>query len=265
MRSKMMIGALLVSAALCSQGFGFELLDRMLGLNCGGCGGCNTCKVACCEKANPAKCCPQPCAKTACEKPCIEGCQKVKKCRPTPVRDLFGNMVDLFEAKAYVCDPCTTKACGSEQGCFAKAAACEKACGACEKCCKVKRCRRVACEKPCGACCPATCAKPCAPACVTSCEKVRQPKCHKLYRRPVVELLEKLFGERRCVASCGNVCETACGGCEGTTAPAKKAAPTTAPAKAPEAAPLPAAPKADPSAAVPSRGIYQASRSLVRN
>ena len=33
--------ALLVSAALCSQGFGFELLDRMLGLNNGGCGGCN--------------------------------------------------------------------------------------------------------------------------------------------------------------------------------------------------------------------------------
>ncbi len=39
----------------------------------------------------------------------------------------------------------------------------------------------------------------------------------------------------------------------------------TAPAKAPEAAPLPAAPKADPSAAIPSHGIYQASRTLVSN
>ena len=42
-------------------------------------------------------------------------------------------------------------------------------------------------------------------------------------------------------------------------APAGKAAPTTAPAKAPEAAPLPAAPKADPSAAISNRGIYQLS------
>ena len=52
MKGKTIFGALLVSVALCSQGFGFELLDRMLGLNCGGCGECNACaKVACCEKA----------------------------------------------------------------------------------------------------------------------------------------------------------------------------------------------------------------------
>ncbi len=50
MRGKTIFGALLVSVALCSQGFGFELLDRMLGLNGGGCGECNACaKVACCE------------------------------------------------------------------------------------------------------------------------------------------------------------------------------------------------------------------------
>jgi len=62
-----------------------------------------------------------------------------------------------------------------------------------------------------------------------------------------------------CEAGC---CETACG-CGGA-APA--AAPATAPAKAPEkAAPLPQAPKADPSAAIPSRGIYQAANTLVRN
>ena len=54
MRSKMIFGALLVSVALCSQGFGFELLDRMLGLNGGGCGECNAC-------AKVAPCC-QPCA-----------------------------------------------------------------------------------------------------------------------------------------------------------------------------------------------------------
>ncbi len=81
----------------------------------------------------------------------------------------------------------------------------------------------------------------------------------------MVELLEDLFGERCCCgkASCeAGCCEAACG-CGGA-APAPK--PTTAPGKVQEKpAPLPAAPKADPSASIPSRGIYQASRGLVRN
>ena len=59
MRSKMIFGALLVSVALCSQGFGFELLDRMLGLNGGGCCECNAC-------AKVAPCCQPCCAKTVC-------------------------------------------------------------------------------------------------------------------------------------------------------------------------------------------------------
>ena len=86
----------------------------------------------------------------------------------------------------------------------------------------------------------------------------------------MLELLESIFGD--CKKSCGKGCETGC--CEaacavgcgqcGGAAPAK--APAAAPAKAPEqAAPLPQAPKADPSASIQSRGIYQASRSLVRN
>ena len=75
MKGKTIFGALLVSVALCSQGFGFELLDRMLGLNCGGCGECKACaKVACCEKAGKC-CCPEPacgcCAKPAC---CAKAC-----------------------------------------------------------------------------------------------------------------------------------------------------------------------------------------------
>jgi hypothetical protein len=82
----------------------------------------------------------------------------------------------------------------------------------------------------------------------------------------VVELLEDLFGERRCcgAASCeAGCCEAACG-CGGTSTSAPK--PTTAPGKVQEKpAPLPPAPKADPSASIESRGIYQASRDLVRN
>jgi hypothetical protein len=245
----MIFGALLVSVALCNQSFGFELLDRMLGLNCGGCGECKACaKVACCEKACPKACvpacekaCPKACVpacEKACPKPCVPVCEKAcpKTCEPacngfgkckrqhcTPVRDLFDGLCDMFEAKG-----CITE----EPKCVAPKA-CEKACApkACEKACKV--------------------------ACEPTCEKA--PKTHKLYRRPVVELLEALF-------CCDNGCEAGCEvGCAGTTT-TTKAAPAAAPAKpAEKAAPLPAAPKADPSASIQSRGIYQASNSLVRN
>lgn len=242
MRSKTIFGALLVSVALCSQGFGYELLDRMLGLNCGDCGDCNTCaKVACCDKA----CCPEPacCEKACCEPACCEKacCGSCKCCRITPVRDLFAGLKDLFECKGSYCEPVCAPVC--EQVCNQ---ACEPAC---DPCCEVKKCRKPRrCKK---SCCEPNCCEPCC-----------KPKCHKLYRRPVVELLEALFGGRNCgcgEATCGDSCDTGCGG--GTVIPGVKA-----PGKAPEkAAPLPMAPKADPSAAVPTRGIYQASRSLVRN
>jgi hypothetical protein len=268
MKCKMIFGALLVSVVLCNQGFSFELLDRILGLNGGDCGDCKACaKVACCEK--PAKCCAAPavcekakpaCCEKAkpacCEKPVVCGTPKCHKQHCTPIRDLFDDIADLFESKGYICDE--PKTCAAPKACCSEPACCKPACKvkACEKvaCCKPATCEKVACCKP------ATCEKVacCKPA---TCEKVCQPKCHKLYRRPVVELLEDIFGS---ISPCKSQegCETACGG----AAPAQKA-PATAPAKAPEhAAPLPAAPKADPSASLDdSRGIYQASRSLVRN
>ncbi len=240
MRSKTIFGALLVSVALCSQGFGFELLDRMLGLNGGGCGECKACaKVAPCEPCAKA-CCPEPCAKLA----CVPSCEKEKVCRPTPVRDLFADIADMFKAKGIQCEPVAA--------CEAKGCCPEPACAPCEK----VKCKKVRCAKACDACEPA-----CKAACEPTCEKPCAPKCHKLYRRPVLELLESMFGCDEC-NECSTGCDTGCGGT--TAAPAK--APATAPAKAPEAAaPLPVAPKADPSAAIPSRGIYSASRSLVRN
>ncbi len=58
MKSKTIFGALLLSAALCSQGFGAELLNRLLGMNeNGGCGNCNACaKVAPCEQVKACPC-----------------------------------------------------------------------------------------------------------------------------------------------------------------------------------------------------------------
>jgi hypothetical protein len=261
MRSKTIFGALLVSVALCSQGFGFELLDRMLGLNCGGCGEYKACaKVACCEPAAKA-CCPEPacCAKPAC---CEKACGHCNKCRCTPVRDLFAGLHDLFECKGVQCDPC---GCQAAKGCCPEPAVCGKACGyqkacGCEKACKVKKCRKVHCgEKACGACDPA-CAKACGNPCEkVACEPVCEPKCHKLYRRPVVELLEALFGDRPCGQPCG---QAVCGDCGGAPAPKAGSSPTKAQE---QPAPLPTAPKSDPSASIPSRGIYQAARGLARN
>ena len=274
MKGKTIFGALLVSVALCSQGFGFELLNNLLGANGGGCGTCA--KVAPCEAV---KACPQPAAcDPACEKACGQNsCGKCKKCRATPVRDLFAGLKDLCEAKGCYCEQpkgcCeAAKGCCPEPACE-KVAACNPACEkACKKPCKTKKCRKACGKKTCGACCPvAACDPACekVAACEPACEKTCAPKCHKLYRRPVLELLEDLFGDcKKCGKSCGTGCETGCevgcaAGCGGA-APAK-AAPTTAPAKAPETAPLPAAPKADPSASIQSRGVYQVSRSLVRN
>ncbi len=45
MRWNMVLGALVLSVGLCSQSFGFELLDRMLGMGCG----CDA-QASCCEK-----------------------------------------------------------------------------------------------------------------------------------------------------------------------------------------------------------------------
>jgi len=252
MRSKTIFGALLVSVALCSQGFGLELLDRMLGLNGGGCG---ECKVACCDPCAKA-CCPEPCAK-ACPEPCAQAnCGTCcKKCRPTPVRDLFANIADMFTAKGVQCE---TVACAAPTACCPEPACCEKP----AKCRKVRCCKKACCCDPCAKACCDPCEKvACQPACEPACQP--KVKCHKLYRRPVLELLEAMFGCKDCCNPCGTACcDTGCG-CGGG-APA--AAPAAAPAKAPEqAAPLPQAPKADPSAAIPSRGIYSASRSLVRN
>jgi hypothetical protein len=273
MNRKTIFGTLLVSVVLCSQGFGFELLNGLLGLNNGGCGECKACakvapceKVACCEKA-----CPAPCEKVAvCEKACPKACEKVAACEPacgkegcestckkhfptpvrdalanaTPVRDMFAGLKDMFESKGTY----TEAGCGAEKGCCPEP--CEKVCP--------KACEKVAC---CEKACPKTCEK--VAACEPACEKSCEPKSHKLYRRPVLELLEGIFGDCCKKDSCGECGD--CAACDGVPA-TKSAAPATAPAKAPEqAAPLPAAPKADPSASNQSRGIYEASRSLVRN
>ena len=102
MRSKTIFGALLVSVALLSsQGFGFELLDNMLGLNRGGCGGC---EPACCEKACCEKACCEP---QACEPQCGQSCCK-DSC------DLFAGLKGLLS-----CNSCCQSSCCEADCCEA--------------------------------------------------------------------------------------------------------------------------------------------------
>ena len=184
MRSKTIFGALLVSVALCSQGFGFELLDRMLGLNGGGCGECNAC-----ARSPPV----QPCAKTCAPKPpaarrppCCASA--ARKCRPTPVRDLFANIKDMFEAKGCQCEPVaaakpqgllpgTGLLCEAEvlpQGSLLREGLLLRRPAARRPAVRRPAVSRLAARRSC------------------------KPKCHKLYRRPVLELLENLFGCDEC-------------------------------------------------------------------
>lgn len=226
MKGKMVLGALVLSVALCSQGFG-DLFGRISGLNGGGCAPCAA--PAACEQ--PKACAPEPCG------PACEPCCRPKRC------DLFKGLRDLF-----ACHRCGKVECACEpvKVCEkpACAPACEKpACDACVPVRKVKRCKPV-----CAPACEA--AKPCEPvkACEPACGVCKAPKCRRCHpvRDRVVCFLNNLFTSHRCKPVCG---EVACqAGCDGAPAgPAPAAAPAPKPAGQPAPLPMPPA-KPDPSA-----------------
>lgn len=195
MKRHMVFGALLLSVVLVGQGFGFELLDNLLGKSKCGC-----CEPACCEKAEccePAACCEKACEPAACcEKECCEPACCDSCCKPKC--DLFAGLKGLFKCK---------KSCG---GC------CEAAC--CEKACEPVGC----CDD---ACCGETCCKPCCTPILDLLDdlcrlriKVKVYKCCK----PVNCCEPACCGE----SSCG---DNGCGGGNvPAAAPAEKAAPMPA-------------------------------------
>src|ERR1700681_1944152 len=75
MKWNMVLGALVVSVGLCSQSFGFELLERMIGLNDCGCNSCcqRSCQPACgCDKGCDTGCqatCAAPAESSCCAAP----------------------------------------------------------------------------------------------------------------------------------------------------------------------------------------------------
>ena len=128
MKFKMFFGALVLSTGLCTQSFGFELLDTMLGLN--GCGCQSRTRARCCAKpcGQPKSCCAKvACRPKRCCAPKPKTCCAKKKscCRQRSGCDLFAGLRGLFscgcrskcgcDAKPKTC--CAKKSCRSRCGC----------------------------------------------------------------------------------------------------------------------------------------------------
>jgi hypothetical protein len=139
------LGALVLGVTVCSQSFGFELLDRMMGKGCcgsctepgcgaggglcgePGCGAGNGCAEPACGAGNGcadpacdagAGCCEPACGAAA-------GCCGVRK-KCTPIRDLLAALKARHARKSC----CGTGCCGGEPDCSAGNGCCEPGCGA---------------------------------------------------------------------------------------------------------------------------------------
>lgn len=240
MKINILVGSVVMGLALCTQSFGFELLDQMLGIKSGCCEATSCCEAPkCCTQAEPtcaaavAPSCGCEAAAPSCGCEAAPSCCKSKCCR----KPIFNfNRCCKPKCCKSACDSCAAAApsCGCEAaaapscGCEAAAApscGCEAApsCGCAKKCCKSR----------CGGC-----------------------------------LLDRIFAcNKRCCKPkcCHNACDTCAAaapscGCEGGHG--------VAPAPAVEggdAPPMPPAPVVDPSAFVPSqRRVVHASTGSLR-
>src|SRR4051812_42038203 len=181
MKWNMILGSLVLGLGLCSQGFGFDLLDRMLGAN--GCG----CQTSCCTSAAPS-CAAPACAAPTCAAPAGPTCA-------APMGPACG--AEASCAAAPSCGGCCKKRCcglhlNGLLGCHRCKSACNTGCAA------------PACSAP--TCAAPTCAA--APACGAepSCGCGNSHGCGGCHR-PC--LLDRLFScHHRC---CKPACNVGCG------------------------------------------------------
>lgn len=259
---------LVLGCTLCSQSFGFDLLDRMLGVR--GCGSSSNCcdttgDMACCEPACGCETacapdCVDPCEPDPCVDPCDPCADPCDPCDPCARKKggLLGNLFscDLFKKKNCCDDGC----CGT----CGEADCCDPACVEADPCCPDPVC---GCEAPVAACDPCDpCADPCGDPMCNTCDPC--DPCDPCNKKSGC-LLDKLFGnlgfKKNCCDGCDSGCNDCCPepvcGCEPTIAPAAEPA-----AAAINAAPLPPASVVDPSAARVStkRHVIQASAVYVR-
>ncbi len=136
MRWNMLLGALVISVGLSSQSFGFDLLDRMLGLGCG------------CDSCRPRACCEKPCGEAA-----APACGCKSKCRSGCGGQLLSRLGDLLPCNKGCCNP-KPKCCKPKPKCCKPKPKCckpkPKCCKPKPKCCKPKP----KCCKPKPKCCP---------------------------------------------------------------------------------------------------------------
>ena len=143
MKRMMYLGALVLGVTVCSQSFGFELLDRMLGCK----GGASCCEpgcdagAGCCEPgcgagngcAEPACGAGNGCAEPACDASagcCEPSCGAASCCGTRKHRHCLRDMIAALKAKHARKSCCGTSCCGGEPDCSAGNGCCEPACGA---------------------------------------------------------------------------------------------------------------------------------------
>jgi len=199
MKRMMFLGALVLGVTVCSQSFGFELLDRMLG-----CKGCTSCCEPACDAGmggcEPACGVGAGCAEPACDAGvacCEPGCAADAGCCGVRKKHaLFGGLKGLFEKckrKHHGCtDSCCEPACGAGNGCA------EPACGAGNGCA----------EPACGA--GNGCAEPACDAGVACCEPgcAADAGCCGVRKKctPIRDFLKALHSAKKCRSSCTSCC-----------------------------------------------------------
>lgn len=234
MKWNIAIATLVATFTLCSQSYGFDLLDRMLGgSGCGCASSCCEASVSCCD-TGPACGCDAVGPSCGCDTGCDTGCDPcASSCSKPLITINLPKIRPLF------------KSCNS--GC---ASGCDVSCG----CDVVASC---GCENTnaCGCNTAPSCG--CDPC--NSCNSGCRPKLR-------LGLLDKIFASRGC--GCGGGCEATCGadpcGCStgcaswgGSSSDGGEMAP--APEAEGDSVSLPPTPIVDPSAFVAPGSVYRVS------
>ncbi|WP_164102195.1 hypothetical protein [Candidatus Laterigemmans baculatus] len=272
MKRTILVGVMVLGTSICSQSFGFDLLDRMLGLKGSGCdstccdtavgghglfGGHGGCLEPACGLEAPCGGCNE-CLEPACglEAPC-GGCLEPACGLEAPCGDCFEPACGL-EAP---CGGCDAGHCGGKKHhllgkLFGKLKRGHHGCDSCEPACGLEA---SACG--CGSCEPA-----CGLEVVSDCGGCDTASC---CGKGHGGLLKKLFGHLRHKNSdcCEIGCEAgpACTSCMSTPVGVPTQAPAIEADPAQEVSPMPPAPVVDPSAYLHSkRRVIQASTHYTR-
>ena len=204
MKRTVLTMAMVVACAMSNQSFGFDLLDRMLGIKC--CGGADTCCDTGCDMGcEPACGCEVASSPCGCAEPAC-GCEVASPC-----------------GMASPCGCASEPACGCEM----PTACCDSGCdsgGCCLSGAKKKGCglldklfgkKKSSCDSGCCGVAEPACGCETASCCDNGCDS--GGCCLSGGAKKGCGLLSKLFGKKKssCDSGCCGVAEPACG-CEPT-------------------------------------------------